>query len=239
MARFVLLHSPLVGPLTLSPLAAALNRLGHSAVVPDLGGAVSPSGLSTSDLTAVVTQSVSDLGQPGPLIVAAHSGASAYLPCLSTALDFAGQVLIDAIVPPEAGPYTPSGDFRSELDRLVAADGRLPPWPQWWGEEVMAQLVPDPDLRAAISGECPRLPMTFYDTVIEVPSDWADPWTGYLRLSESYEQAAVVAARRGWPVRRRVGTHLDTATRPDEVALDVLDLIAPLLDGPIPVMLRP
>lgn len=229
MARFLLLHSPLVGPRSLSPLADALRRLGHDAVAPDLRGAVSECGLSPTALRTAATQAVADMRQE-PLIVAAHSGASAYLPLLARNLNPAGQVLVDAIVPPLQGTFTPSADFRSELDRLVEADQRLPPWPQRWGEEAMAELVPDPDLRAAISDECPRLPISFYDSVIEVPPSWAQSWAGYLRLSQVYEREATVAAERGWPVRRRAGGHLDTATKPDEVAADLIELLTPVLE---------
>lgn len=229
MARFLLLHSPLVGPRSLSPLAESLRQLGHDAVAPDLRGAVSASGLSPTTLITTATHAVAAMRQE-PLIVAVHSGASAYLPLLVAKLNPAGQVLVDAVVPPLQGTFTPSADFRSELDRLVESDQRLPPWPQWWGVDAMAQLVPDPDLRAAISDECPRLPISFYDSMIDVPPNWAQPWAGYLRLSEVYEREATVAAERGWPLRRRTGGHLDTATKPDEVAADLVDLVAPVLD---------
>jgi len=231
MARFLLLHSPLVGPRTLLPLAGALNRLGHSAGVPDLRTAISAGGLSPAILRSLSVQAISDMEQDAGLVVAAHSGASVHLPILAAALDPRGQVLIDAAVPPVAGTFTPSANLRAELDRLVEADQRLPPWPQWWGDNAMTHLVPDPELRSSISGECPRLPISFYDTAIDVPPDWDRPWAGYLRLSPVYESEARIAAQRGWPVRRRGGGHLDAATRPDEIALDLLDLVRPVLDA--------
>lgn len=230
MAQFLLLHSPLVGPRTLSPLAVALDRLGHSAAVPNLRPAISESGFSSTILRTIVAQAVAEMPQPVPLVLAVHSGASAYLPVLAPHMDLAGQVLLDAVLPPSKGTFTPSWDFRSELDRLVEADQRLPPWPQWWGDEHLARVVPDPDLRAAISRECPRVPISFYDSVIDVPPDWALPWAGYLRLSEGYEPQATLAGERGWPVRRRTGGHLDTATQPDEVAADLIYLVRPVLD---------
>ncbi|MDQ4039223.1 MAG: hypothetical protein M3313_12960 [Actinomycetota bacterium] len=233
--RFVLLHSPLVGPRTVLPLAKALEGLGHEAAVPDLSSAVSESGLSTTILKRAVTQALGDPRQ-GPLILAGHSGAGVYLPILATEIEPAGQVLIDAVVPPVAGAFLPSADFRQELDRLVESDRRLPPWPRWWDDNVMAALVPNPGLRAAISGECPRLPIGFYDSVIQAPPEWTRPWVGYLRLSDRYEREALIASGRGWPVTRRDGGHLDLATRPDEVVLDLIALVQPVLEswtGPV------
>jgi hypothetical protein len=40
---------------------------------------------------------------------------------------------------------------------MADAQGWLPPWPQWWGEEVMTDLVPDPQMRRQFSAGCPRL----------------------------------------------------------------------------------
>lgn len=230
MARFLLLHSPLLGPRSLSPLAEALNEAGHEADVPDLRTSVLTSGSDHSLVRSAAVDALSTVRTRGPLIICAHSGAGAYLPLLAPEQDLAGVVLIDAILPPRSGTFTPSGEFRAELDRLVESDGHLPPWSQWWGEHELARLLPDADLRAAISEECPRLPLSFYHPVLEVPEGWARPWAGYLRLSEAYEPTAVAAAARSWPVRRRDGSHLDTATHPYEVAGDLMELVGPILD---------
>lgn len=230
MAGFVLLHSPLVGPLTLSPLAEGLIRLGHRAAAPDLRAAVTTAGIDKR----MVEQPLSALtdhapGDCEPLVIAAHSGAGAYVPALAAELHPDAIVLIDAVMPPPSGAFTPSADFRSELERLVEPDGCLPAWPTWWTEEDMVTLIPDPDLRAAISQECPRVPISFYDSVFEMADGWARPWAGYLRLSVGYEPHASAAETRGWPVHRRSGGHLDTATQPDEVADDLVTLLAPIL----------
>lgn len=231
MARFLLLHSPLVGPLTLKPLRDALARRGHEAAVPDLRGTTHSAGSDLPLLEGLAGEALSTMTSNTALIIAGHSGASAYLPVLSAALDPQGLVLIDAVVPPPDGSFNPSGGFRAALDGLVEPDGHLPPWPQWWTEDQLSQLVPDPHLRAGIVRECPRLSTSFYDTALDVPENWSDRRVAYLQLSAAYDPEAAHAAERGWPVRRRAGGHLDTATRPDDVAAAIVDLLAPVLDA--------
>lgn len=234
MARFLLLHSPLVGPRTLWPLAESLEGLGHTAAVPDLRTATEAGPQLADSIKSLAVQSLSIIRGRSPLVLAAHSGASSYLPILAPELDPDGAVLIDAGLPPLSGTFRPSADFRSELDRRVEADRHLPAWPHWWSEAQLAQLIPERELRIAISSECPRVPISFYDSAIEVPDGWARRWVGYLRLSAAYEAQAAKAAEHGWPTRRRTGGHLDTATHPDEVAAALLELIGAILTSADP-----
>ena len=86
MTTYVLLHSPLVGPLTWSRVAEELRRRGEGVVLPTL----------TTDLTgeqpywrqhvAQVARAVEDVGDQ-PLVLVGHSGAGPLLPAVAAALD--------------------------------------------------------------------------------------------------------------------------------------------------------
>ena len=73
--RALIIHSPLVGPSTVAPLAAALEALGWTTMVPDLRSAIqSPTQFSQRAARAADATDV----------VIGHSGAGAFLPAVLT-----------------------------------------------------------------------------------------------------------------------------------------------------------
>ena len=126
------------------------------------------------------------------------------------------------------GPLTPvfgliGGDFLATL-RNLATEGLLPPWSRWWDEGVIEALVPDEQRRREIEEELPRLPLSFYETSIEVPTNWCSADCGYLLLSEAYRPDASKATSLGWPVVERVGTHLHIVNEDEQIACCLIDL---------------
>ena len=235
MARpaLVLLHSPLVGPATMEPLAEALRRRGRTVVVPrmhEAGFSATPRWMSW---VAAATEQIKDVGA-GSVVLVGHSGAGLLLPVVAERLEphIAGVVFVDAGLPPSAGDVVVAdGDFLAHL-RVIAVDGVLPPWSEWWGPEVMSALIPDAGQRAAVEVEQPRLPLAFFEATIPVPPGWdvRHP-VGYVRLSAAYDREADLARERGFPVSLFEGAHLDTVTRPDELGQIVQGMVASLLNA--------
>jgi len=214
---FVLVHSLLVGPATWRPTAAALRARGHATVVPALP-AEPPLWPRARD---AVAQAAADLD--GPLVLAGHSGAGLLLPALAEALPRppAAALFVDAFLPQPAGRAALVEDEQRRRLRALSDDrGVLPPWHAWFGEDAMAELVPDPDLRAELEAEMPGLPLDALAAAVPVPAGWIDGPCGYLLLSpEPYAPAAAQARERGWPVAELPGRHhLSIATDPDAVA---------------------
>jgi hypothetical protein len=218
----LLVHSPLVGPSTLLPLARQLEVLGWSTVVPDLRNAIG------SPQEFVAAARPLEL----PELVVGHSGAGAFLPVVAQVSDARATVFVDAVLPHSDCPYLPSKDFTALLDRLHVSDGLLPPWNDWWTPEVMARLVPDDALRRRLVDEIVRVPRSFYDASFELPQGWYSRPAGYLQLSPAYDAEATRADDWGWPVARLDGKHLDVAVRPVVVAHHVDDLARLLLARP-------
>jgi len=247
----LLVHSPLVGPSTWEPLASLLRRRGLTVALPDLRAALDA---PPPIWAALVTRATENLvpGVLGPVrdgirherdrepdagggvapppglgpIVVGHSGAGVLLPAVAARLDAASMVFVDALVPPTEGAFTPSVGFRAFVDGLPQHDGRLPPWTTWWGPDAMVDLVPDPALRGVIEADGPAVPRALYDEAVPVPDGWSDRPAAYLQLSPAYDAEAAEARRRGWPVERLTGGHLDLATRPSDV-LAALDRLLP------------
>jgi hypothetical protein len=136
-------------------------------------------------------------------------------------------VFVDAVVP-SAGPTSAPSDQLRAFVRALPSDDYLPPWTTWWPDDDVAEVLPDPELRARIAAEEPRLPVDFYDYAVPVPPGWTlGRRITYVRFSEAYEHDADEAARRGWPVQHLPGSHLHLLDHPGEVADVLANLIEP------------
>jgi hypothetical protein len=216
MAAILLLHPPLLGPAVWAPCAQRLTAAGHRVTVPDLRSAVDP---PEGWYDRAADEAADQAGGTAD-VVAAHSGAGVLVPLVVERVRAPAAVFVDALL-----PGIPTSDrFRGFLVTLPVEDGRLPPWPDWWPAEELAAAVPDPELRARIVADAPRLPFAFYDQRVPLPPSWPPPRAGYLQLSPAYAAELAEARRLGWPTRERSGAHLDLATRPDEIAADLLAL---------------
>jgi pimeloyl-ACP methyl ester carboxylesterase len=222
---FVLVHSPLVGPSTWRPVARELERRGHRTTVPSLLDGTTRRTWQ-SDAQAVLDV----LGGREPIILVGHSGGGLLLPVIADAAvsPVAELVFVDSDVPPKNGaaPFMPAR-FLEEF-RKLAVDGLLPPWSEWWGEDVMRDLVPDEKLRADLVRETPSLPLAYLEQRIPSPRGWDEVPCAYLLLSEAYQGAAAEAVARGWPVEKLPDAqHLHIAVAPRAVADALIRLHPP------------
>ena len=218
--RFVLVHSPLVGPSTWWRVADALTALDHEVALPDLRAAVQ------SNDPLVFVSAAQAAVSPDTDVIAGHSGAGFFLPSIAAVTaNRASLMFVDAGLPPAEGSATPGGDFIDQL-RALSTGGLLPRWSQWWGDGAMARLVPDLRLRAEIEAELVEVPLEFFEHSVNVPARWRDGPAGFLLLTESYRADAATAFSLGWPTRELLGAHLDVVNRPAEIARGLLDLYA-------------
>ena len=208
-------HSPLVGPSTIRPLAGALDAVGWSTTVPDLRDALS----SPEAYVDAVGRAVESAD-----VVIGHSGAGAILPIVAANTTASATVFIDALVPDTADDFMPSGRFIELLDSLPVSGGLLPPWHEWWPAETLEQVLPDESLRRLVVSEIPRVPRSFYDQPVPLPEGWWTRPTAYLQLSPAYDDDRIRAERWGWPTCQLIGHHLDLVSRPDAIARIVTEL---------------
>ncbi|MBO0824338.1 MAG: alpha/beta hydrolase [Actinobacteria bacterium] len=216
MTVFVLVHSPVTGPSTWRWVAAELTARGHEVLVP----AVPAVRVWQEFADSVAAQA----GQQHDAVLAGHSGAGPLLPQIAARVGSRRLVFVDAGIPPDQGEAElMPAEILAEL-RKLAVDGLLPPWSEWFGSDVMRDLVPDAERRAAITAELPRVPLAYFEARVPVPTGWAAACCGYVLLSEAYATAADAAEARGWPVLRRQGGHLDLVTIPDVIAADIVSV---------------
>jgi hypothetical protein len=229
MPLFVLVHSPSVGPASWQPVADRLRAQGHQVAVPSLLAVGQGEPPFWPRVVAAVAGGLAGAGPGRPVVLVAHSNAGVFVPVIARGLaqPVACSVFADATVPAAAGQTPTAGEeFLPFLRGLAGPDGLLPRWTDWWDEQEVAPLFPDPRAREVIIAEQPRLPLSYYTEQVPAPAGWDDHPCGYLLFSDAYQGEAGRARQRGWPVRAVPGEHLHQVTDPGGVAAALLGLAA-------------
>jgi hypothetical protein len=233
MPMLVLLHSPLVGPLTWQPAATILRAAGYRVAVPSLTGVVETGPPYYRKLAGRVAETIRRTDPAGAVVLIGHSGAGPLLPAAAEAsgAPLAAAVFVDATLPhPGAGWLETAPPALGERLGGLAHDGRLAAWHRWFPPEVLAELLPEDELRRRFIAELPRLPLAYLDERAPVVSGWPPARCGYLRLSAAYDGAADAAERHGWVVVREPADHLAMLTRPTAIG-GLLDRLVQVLVG--------
>ncbi|WP_328343740.1 hypothetical protein [Micromonospora sp. NBC_00421] len=222
---YVLLSSPFLGPVVWDPVASVLRAGGHDVVAPSLPR----DPLSTpGEVLSALEESVPGRGE---LVLVPHSNAGLYVPALVASRPVRATVFLDAVLPPRSGrlPVAPAGLAAMLRDR-VGADGLLPLWSEWWSEEDVAALYPDPQTRQRVEADQRRVPWAYLTAEVEVPAGWATNRAGYVAFGTAYADELREAENRGWPVRILDGRHLHMLWDPAAVAstlLEIADQLSP------------
>ncbi len=229
---FVLVHSPLVGPTSFTPVAEHLRALGHDAAVPDLAPALTQPPPYAPRQVARVLDAIAQPGLPntppaGALTLVAHSGAGALLPAIAAALPHAPRacIFVDAALPrPCRSAFDTAPDTFVTHVRSLEHNGMLPPWSEWWGPDAMQGLLPDLTVRAAFTRDLPATPIALFE---EPMPDVPNPdRCAYLRLSPAYDDLLETARESGWPTASLDTHHLAVLTEPEAIAQKLLHLAA-------------
>lgn len=232
--NFVLVHSPVVGPLSWRPVADYLERQGYRCVVPSLVPALHGEGGLAAAIAERVREAVDASPVTGPMVLVGHSAAGAFLPVIGSRLGerVRAYLFVDARLPrrdasldDEDGPEAVAGR------REMAEDGWLPPWSQWFPADALRAALPDEERRQRFVAELPQIPLALFSETISFGESWPDAQCGYLRLSEFYKPLAREAAAAGWPVVEVDAQHLHLLVDAPEVAELLLELLGRLGKG--------
>jgi pimeloyl-ACP methyl ester carboxylesterase len=223
-ASFVLIHSPSVGPRSWQPVAHHLAARGWEAAVPSLLHVTDDGPPFWPRVVDAVRAGLATAEQDQGVVLVAHSNAGLFVPVITAALP--GQVLgcifVDAALPPASGVAPVAPPELLALLRDKASGGLLPRWTDWWDEEEVAPLFPDQATRQAVTEEQPRLPLSYYEESVPVPTGWDARPCAYLLFGPPYDELASAARGRGWIVEQLPGRHLHQLVDPDGVARSLL-----------------
>jgi len=223
-ARFVLIHSPSVGPRTWQPVTHHLAEMDQEAIVPSLLHVTDEGPPFWPRVVDAVRAGLRMTGHDQGLVLVAHSNAGLFIPVIAAALpgQVRGCIFVDAAVPPASGAAPAAPPELLALLRDKASGGLLPRWTDWWNEEEVATLFPDRATRQAVTEEQPRLPLSYYEASVPVPAGWDARPCAYLLFGPPYDELASEARGRGWIVQQLPGRHLHQLVDPDGVARSLL-----------------
>lgn len=217
----MLLPSPLLGPAVWEPVAAELADRGYPVQI--VSAPSTP--LRTSD--DVMDHFLSAVPSDRDVILVPHSNAGLYVPALVGQRRVVGAVFVDAGLPPKtAGALLAPPELYAILSDKADGDGLVPPWTAWWDEAEVAGLFPNPEARARVEREQPRLPLSYFSAELPIPSGWDTGLAGaYLAFGETYAEDRELAALRGWPIATMSGSHLHLLMDPTAVTRELQVLL--------------
>jgi hypothetical protein len=208
---FVLIHSPVTGPMVWSAVAAELRRRGRTAAVPELVdcGGLRPYWQDFAEAAAEALEAAE-----APALLVAHSGAGLLLPAIARSGErrISGYLFVDAALP---SPGRCQLDILPEqIQASLQAGRRFPDWSDGDLEEV----VPDWGTRHRLLKSLRPRGLDFFAEELPVVSDWPDAPCAYLLLSEGYRESWAEARRLGWPTSTLAGGHFHMLVDPGAVA---------------------
>ncbi len=223
LLTFSLIHSPFLGPSSWWSVGEALDRNGMRALTLDLSDALEAGGRVYESLGEIAARQITARS-----ILVAHSGAGALVPtiCRYASGRILGVIFVDALLPHQGRSWFDTAPAAlAERIRRDARLGRAPPWPSWLPESVLADLLPDRDMRESLINSAPQVPLGFLG---ELAPECSAPTTqygcAYLQLSEAYRVEAEQSRASGWAVEQFNGHHLSALTDPAGVAQGIIDL---------------
>lgn len=207
---FVLIHSPLVGPLTWSLVATRMQERGLDVLVPRLKDSPGAKEPFWKQHAVSVAQALAHVPNHTSLTLIAHSGAGPLLPAVRALLSHP----IEAYVFADAGIPR---DGLSRLDLMKTEDsewaeqfqeelGRGKQFPTWSFDDLQ-EALPDEGLRRQMVAEIRPRGLDFFTESIPVFDGWPDAPCIYIQLSAAYDQPAAQARQWGWQVHKLEAGH--------------------------------
>lgn len=228
---FVLVHSPLVGPLTWAPVSRELRQRGIETVLPVLTGEEGEMPYWAQHASAVGA-TLAPLAPDRRLILVGHSGAGPLLPVMATFSPhpMSGYIFVDASLPHPGWSSLQDleadmPDFAADLRQELEAGGSFPRWT----DDDLRPVIPDEGLRRGVLAELQPRGLASFREPLPSFAGWPDAPCAYLRLSEGYDRAAEQARSKGWAYREFDAGHFHMLVDPAAVAGTLLHLASSLL----------
>lgn len=217
---YVLIHSPLVGPLTWQLVAREMDRRGYKAITPALSDRPNSTLPFWQQHARSFVKSLERIDSNQAVVLVAHSGAGPLLPILRQSIEHPviSYVFVDAGVPLNDSSRL---DLirQSDLqwaDQFHQALLRGESFPTW-DEDDLREEIPDAGLRRRMVTELQPRSLDFYTEPIPAFTGWPDAPCAYIQFTASYDWDCKRAEQAGWHVRKIHAGHFHMLVDPISV----------------------
>ncbi len=221
---YVLLHSPLVGPLTWERVAQEMQQRGLQIRAPAL---IDQPGSPLPYWEQHIRSAAWLEGIPAEqkVVWVAHSGAGPLLPAFRQQSKHAasGYVFVDAGIPRSGASRLElmrlqDAAWAGEFQRSLRRGERFPTW----SEEDLREVIPDEGLRRRMVAEIHPRALDFFTEALPVFSGWPDAPCAYVKFSPAYNWDYEQAQQAGWAVCELEGGHFHMLVDPRGVVDAIL-----------------
>lgn len=217
---YVLIHSPLVGPLTWKLVAQELQRKDLAVIVPTLRDSPDAKEPYWKQHAESVAQSLSHIPESTHLTLVAHSGAGPLLPVIRRSLPHPvhAYLFVDAGLPGAEATrldlmQSEDTEWAKEFRQHLESGGLFPSW----SFDDLQDVIPDESVRAQMVREIQPRALDFFTEPIPVFDGWPDAPGVYILFSEPYKKAAGQAQEFGWSVYGLEAGHFHMLVDPKAV----------------------
>lgn len=226
---FVLIHSPLVGPLTWRLVGDEMQQRGLDVLLPTLEDSQDSKEPFWKQHAESVAKALAHIPKENSLTLVGHSGAGPLLPAIRQLLrnPVSAYVFVDAGIP------------HANLSRLEVMKSEVPEWAKefqeelerggrfpTWSFEDLQEIIPDESLREQMVAELRPRALDFFTEPIPVFAGWPDAPCIYIQFSPPYDIPAAQARQAGWQVSKLEVGHFHMLVDPKAVTDMILNMVA-------------
>jgi hypothetical protein len=217
---YVLIHSPLVRPLTWRLVADQMRQRGPGVVVPTLVDSPDSREPFWKQHSESISQSLAHIPKDTFVTLVAHSGAGPLLPAIRQLLanPVNTYVFVDAGIPKDGASrldlmQSESSDWAMQFQEYLESGGSFPNW----SFDDLQEVIPDESLRAQMIAEINPRGLDFFTEPIPVFKGWPDAPCVYIKLSPAYEYYAAQARKADWDTYEMEAGHFHMLVDPSTV----------------------
>src|SRR5258706_2944841 len=207
---YVLIHSPLVGPLTWVLVTDQMRQHGLDMIVPILKDSSDSKEPFWKQHAASVSQALANIPKDIPITLVAHSGAGPLLPAIrkSFANPINAYVFVDAGIPRDRATRldlmkSENPEWAEQLQAELERGERFPNW----SSNDLREIIPNENLRKQLVAEIHPRALDFFTESIPVFQGWPDTPCIYILFSAPYVRAEIQARHPGWQTYKLDGGH--------------------------------